>query len=78
MSKKTKLAAALRPKAQNPEPNSVPGAEKGKKPVIFRLDPDAIHQLKQVALDQRKSVQGLLCEAVNRIFIENGKPTIAK
>jgi hypothetical protein len=78
MSKKTKLAVTLRPKAQRPEPSPVPENGKGKKPVIFRLDPDAIHQLKQLALDKRKSVQALLCEAVDRIFAENDLPRIAK
>jgi hypothetical protein len=32
----------------------------------------------QIAFDQGKTVQALMCEAVNRIFIENGLPGIAQ
>ena len=61
-----------------PGKDDVSDTGQGKKAVIFRLDPDAYHQLKQIAFDQGKTVQALMCEAVNRIFIENGLPGIAQ
>jgi hypothetical protein len=75
------VAAALQREARRPElmpalENSSNG--KGKKPVIFRLEPDVIRQLKQLALDEGTSVQEICCEALNKVFSERNLPLVAK
>lgn len=43
----------------------------------LRLKPEAWKQLKQLALDRDKKAHDLLIEAVNRLFVANGRPPIA-
>ena len=43
----------------------------------LRLKPEAWKQLKQLALDRDKKAHDLLIEAVNSLFVANGKPPIA-
>jgi hypothetical protein len=73
---KATLAAALRPK-HNPPPTPLPNGG-DKKLVNFRLDPEVLRQLKMLAVEKGKPMQALLCDGLNKIFIENNRPPIAK
>ena len=73
---KTTLAAALRPN-HNPPPTPSPNGG-DKKLVNFRLDPEVLRQLKMLAVEKGKPMQALLCDGLNKIFIENNRPPIAK
>ena len=74
---KATLAAALRPK-HNPPPSPAPENGGDKKLVNFRLDPEVLRQLKMLAVEKGKPMQALLCDGLNKIFIENNLPPIAK
>lgn len=56
--------------------NAGNGADK--KLVNFRLDPEVLRQLKMLAVEKGKPMQALLCDGLNKIFIENNRPPIAK
>ena len=49
----------------------------GKKSVTGHFDPEAVRQLKQLALDHDRSLQALLTEALNDVFEKYGKKPIA-
>lgn len=49
----------------------------GKKAIIGYFSNDCIRQWKQLALDQDKTLQDLLAEAVNDLFTKNGKAELA-
>jgi hypothetical protein len=74
---KATLVAALRPK-HNPPPTPAPENGADKKLVNFRLDPEVLRQLKMLAVEKGKPMQALLCDGLNKIFIENNRPPIAK
>jgi hypothetical protein len=60
------------------EPSRAPGNGGDKKLVNFRLDPEVLRQLKMLAVEKGKPMQALLCDGLNKIFIENNRPPIAK
>jgi hypothetical protein len=49
----------------------------GKKPVTGFFDPEVSRQIKKVALDQDKTMQELLQEALNDLFRKYDLPPIA-
>ena len=49
----------------------------GKKALIGYFDPGVSKQLKQMALDDDRTIQDLLTEAINDFFQKYKKPTIA-
>ena len=49
----------------------------GKKAIIGYFDPSVSKQLKQMGLDKDLSVQDLLSEAINDLFLKYRKPNIA-
>lgn len=54
------------------------GAREGKKVIAGYFDQRAWLQLKQIGLEQEgKSIQDLLREALNLLFVKNKKPPIA-
>lgn len=90
MGKKASLAEAMKRasghsiKADiniNAEPTDpsqyLPPSRKGKKTVAGHFDPAVSRQLRQIALDEGSSVQELLREALNDLFIKKGSPPIA-
>ncbi|WP_414587019.1 ribbon-helix-helix domain-containing protein [Scytonema sp. PCC 10023] len=90
MAKKTNLAAALqevsgKPTAPEPKPQQVqqvetpkpPPSRQGKKAIAGHFDPAVSRQLRQLALEQDTTVQGLLAEALNDLFEKYGKKPIA-
>jgi hypothetical protein len=56
----------------------IPPSRRGKLAISGSYDPEVKQQLKRIALDKDTTIQQLLCEALNGIFIKYGKPPIAK
>lgn len=56
--------------------NRQPGRE-GKSQVLGWFTRDCKKQLKQIGVDQDKTEQALLTEALNDLFVKYGKPTLA-
>ena len=52
-------------------------AREGKKAVVGYFDPSVSRQLREIALAEGKTLQGLLREAINDLFAKRGKSTIA-
>lgn len=52
-------------------------AREGKRAVVGYFDPSVSRQLKEIALAEGKTLQGLLREAINDLFVKRGKSTIA-
>lgn len=63
----TKLATA----------SSVPPSRQGKKAITGHFDPAVSRQLKQIALDHGTTVQALLTEAMNELFVKYKRNPIA-
>jgi len=57
--------------------NSVVNSREGKKMIAGHFYPEVRKQLKQLALEKDLSIQALLGEAINDLFIKYGKPPIA-
>jgi hypothetical protein len=55
----------------------LPPSRKGKKVIAGYFDPAVSKQLRQLALEHDTTVQALLAEALNLLFIERGKMPIA-
>lgn len=93
MAKKPNLAAAMKKavkpevvetkskkepvKAVEPSKKEVPPSREGKKAVTGFFDPAVSRQLKQLGLEEDKTVQALLAEALNKLFEHYGKNPIA-
>jgi hypothetical protein len=93
VAKKTSLSAALHEasgkKTQTPampppdtgpaptEASALPPSRKGKKVIAGYFDPAVSKQLRQLALEHDTTVQALLAEALDLLFIERGKMPIA-
>jgi hypothetical protein len=85
------LQEATRPAAPEPAPASVsaglsepapsrqpvPPSRQGKKAITGHFDPAVSRLLRQIALEEDRSVQDLMREALNDLFAKRGKPTIA-
>lgn len=54
-----------------------PPSRQGKKTVAGHFDPAVSRQLREIALTEDSSVQELLKEAINDLFVRRGKPPIA-
>lgn len=54
-----------------------PPSREGKKAISGFFDPAVSKQLKQLALDQDASVQALLAEALNDLFVKHGQKPLA-
>ncbi|MHC5828832.1 MAG: ribbon-helix-helix domain-containing protein [Nostoc sp.] len=57
--------------------SKVAPSRRGKRAIIGHFDPVVCKQFKQIALDQDKSSQALLAEALNLLFQSYGKKPIA-
>ena len=92
MAKKMKLAESLKglsesekvvtktsqPEQPNKESKSeVPPSRVGKRAIAGHFDPAVGKQLRQLALDNDTTVQALLEEALNDLFLKHGKFPIA-
>lgn len=58
-------------------PANTPPSRQGKKAITGFFDPIVSRQLKQLALDEDKTVQSLLSEALNDLFIKHNHKPIA-
>lgn len=58
-------------------PSGQSGSRAGKTHVGAYFPPEVRQQLRQIALDQDKTLQSLMGEAVNHLFAAYGKPEIA-
>jgi hypothetical protein len=93
VAKKTSLSAALHeasgkkttiPETPPPdtalvdtEASTLPPSRKGKKVIAGYFDPAVSKQLRQLALEHDTTVQALLAEALDLLFIEHGAMPIA-
>lgn len=92
MSKKAHLAAALHeasgrkktvaPAQLNNESllihqDGKPPSRVGKKIIAGHFDPVVLRQIKQIALDQDRSIQSLLSEALNDLFEKHNMKPLA-
>jgi len=88
MVKKSTLAAALHGHAGQPqsdtEPQEAPTvsslqppSRQGKKTIAGHFDPAVSRQLREIALAEDSSVQELLREALNDLFLKRGRPPLA-
>ena len=71
--------AATPEPAPAPQPNkkTPPPAREGKKAIVGYFDPSVSRQLREIALAEGKTLQGILREALNDFFAKRGKSTIA-
>ena len=56
----------------------VPPSRKGKLAITGSYDPEVRQQLKRIAVDNNTTIQKLVCEALNDLFIKYHKSPIAK
>ena len=66
-----------KPVAVKVTPANTPPSRQGKKAITGFFDPIVSRQLKQLALDEDKTVQSLLSEALNDLFIKHNHKPIA-
>ena len=57
--------------------STIPPSRIGKKPVTAFFDPEVSRQIKKIGLDQDKTMQDLLQEALNDLFSKYDLPPIA-
>jgi len=91
MARRTDLATALHQAGTRPaapvsprqeEPSAAPAgtrppSRQGKKTVAGHFDPAVSRQLRELALVEDTSVQALLREALNDLFVKRGRAPIA-
>lgn len=58
-------------------PSDLPPSRRGKKIISGYFDPAVARQLKQLALDHDMTVQTLLNEALNDLFVKHNKQPLA-
>jgi len=63
--------------ATEPRQKTTPPAREGKKAIVGYFDPSVSRQLREIALAEGKTLQGILREALNDFFAKKGKSTIA-
>lgn len=73
----TILESQLPEKARAHLLRAVPPSREGKKPVTGFFSPEISRQIKKLGLDQDKSMQNLLQEALNDLFRKYDLPPIA-
>lgn len=79
MSKKRDIDSIMRPKPTTAEPetagaNTEEGRRKG---ILVRTRIEAWRELRQIALDEERSLQAILEEAINDFLAKHGKPPLA-
>lgn len=66
-------APASSDKPKSPKPSF----QQGKKGITLYYDPQVSKQLKQIALDEDRSLHDVMREAINDFFIKKRKPPLA-
>jgi hypothetical protein len=73
------LAAAASPASSKVHANGQGGVKKdGRVMIGGHFHPNVQIEFKKLAIDQRKTTLSLLGEAIDLLFAQHGKPTIAK
>jgi hypothetical protein len=62
--------------ASNERRSSLAPSRQGKRVATVYLEPEALKQLHQIALDEEASLQSLLIEGVNAVFAARGRSRI--
>lgn len=71
------LVEATPVQPSTPKPSAGrPKAREGKRAAMVWLDPAAVRQLNQIALDEDTTVQALMEEAIGALFVSRGKPRL--
>ena len=79
MEKKSTLSAALHSYNEKPPKASPAPATAGdRRQLSVRLEPEVIHKLKLLALQEGTSLQGIVCEGLNGVLQARGEAPIAK
>ena len=79
MAKKSTLSAALHSyNEKSAKPKAAPEAGGDRRQLSVRLEPEVIHQLKLLALQEGTTLQGLVCEGLNGVFQARGEAPIAR
>lgn len=71
------VAGAAEPELKPRRTHSVAPSREGKKPVTGFFSPETSRQIKKLALDQDKTLQELVGEALNDLFRKYDLPPIA-
>ena len=74
---KTNLATALRRAGAGPNPGKRP-ERVGEKGFLIYLDPELLHQVKTVALAERKTLQEIGVEALQELVSSRGSGAVAE
>lgn len=89
MSRKTLAEALKAESAAQPEPvpeaqqedvagrRYEPPSRRGKKALTVHFDPGVVRQLKMLGIEQDRSTQAMVAEALNDFFEKHGKPPVA-
>lgn len=64
------------PPPSNDRRSSLAPSRQGKRVATVYLEPEALRQLHQIALDEETSLQSLLLEGVNAVFAARGRSRI--
>lgn len=72
-----KISAPVEQKAPSRQIKNIAPAREGKKAIAGYFDPSVSRQLREIALAEGKTLQGVLREALNDFFAKRGKSTIA-
>ena len=75
--KETTVSKTAKPVIVKEAPVNTPPSRQGKKAITGFFDPVVSRQLKQLALDEDKTVQSLLSEALNDLFVKHNHKPIA-
>ncbi|MGI4942905.1 MAG: ribbon-helix-helix domain-containing protein [Janthinobacterium lividum] len=80
MAVRATLAMPKREEPVEPEKPKAAGgrarAREGRRAAMVWLDPAAVRQLNQIALDEDSTVQALMVEALGALFVSRGKPRL--
>ena len=76
--KKKNLADALRNEKITISPAILEPSDEGKKKFNINLDVEAHQQLRMLAAKEKTTMHALVCDGINRIFLERNLPPIAK
>lgn len=76
-SKDITLSGAAEPELKPRRTRSIAPSREGKKPVTGFFSPETSRQIKKLALDQDKTLQELVGEALNDLFRKYDLPPIA-
>lgn len=78
MAKRNSLSVALHSHQKPSSKPSAPAAGGPRRQLSVRLEPEVIHQLKLLAVQEGTTLQDLVCEGLNSVFQGRGQPPIAR